>query len=406
MSTSTSRRLSLLSGLIVAVLTGPGSGALQASETCLPGIETFMQEAIEDRMFPGIAVKIEHGGRVIFDQRKGTLKPDGPALPDDAIWRIYSMTKPITSLAVMMLAEDGRLALDDPFSKYVPAFANMEVHRADGPVPAEQQITVRDLLRHTSGVVYGFFGTGAVREAYKTVAIRQGGLSNAEMAEKLAGLPLENQPGTTWEYSLSTDLLGHLVEVVTGQTLGDFYETRIFDPLGMKDTAFEISETDVTRRADGFTPLPDYLGTPRHSGGGGLVSTVEDYMQFLRMVRNGGELNGARLLSAEGIADMSRDHTISSGIRPGRYYLPGYGHGFGLGYAVKIAQHPQGLAGPVGTFFWGGYAGTAFWVDPVNDVIAVAMVQTTTNRRVAAIGIRRSFYEAAGTDGAGLTTCN
>lgn len=404
MPSMTSRNHALLPAVILAV--GLWSGTVQAAETCLPNVQAFMQEAVEDRMFPGIAVKIEHRGKVIFDQREGKLTADGPALPDGAIWRIYSMTKPITSLAIMMLAEDGKLALDDPFAKYVPAFADMQVHVTGGPVPAERQITIRDLLRHTSGVVYGFFGTGAVRETYKAAAIRNGGASNAEMAEKLAGLPLENQPGTTWEYSLSTDLLGHLVEVVTGQTLGDFYETRIFAPLGMKDTAFEISDSDAIRRAEGFTPLPDYLSTHRHSGGGGLVSTVEDYMQFLRMVRNGGELKGTRLLSAEGIADMSRDHTISSGIRPGRYYLPGYSHGFGLGYAVKIAQHPQGLAGPVGTFFWGGYAGTAFWVDPVNDVIAVAMVQTTTNRRVAAIGIRRSFYEAAGTDGAGLTACN
>jgi len=397
------RRSVLCSALLGLMLSMVLAGESQAGATCLPTVSSVIQDIVDQGQAPGVAVRIEQRGKVIFDRRAGHLTGQrAAALPEDAIWRIYSMTKPITSVAVMMLVEQGKLSLDDPFSTYEPAFAHMKVRTDAGEVPAERPITVRDLLRHTSGLVYEFFGTGPVRDAYKAAGLRQAGMTNQKLAGLLAGLPLESQPGTLWEYSFSTDMLGHLIERVSGEPLDQFLRSRILDPLEMRDTRFLVPEGDGGRIAEAFVPLPDYR-QPRSilSGGGGLASTVPDYLSFLRMLRNGGTLNGHRILKPETVAEMTRDQTVSAGIRPGRYYAPGAGHGFGLGFAVRIAPTASGAKGPVGTYYWGGVAGTSFWVDPVNDIIAVAMVQTIRNRRAIRGAVRDAFYKDFGLDGRG-----
>ena len=249
-------------------------------------------------------------------------------------------------------------------------------------------MTVRDLMRHTSGLTYGFFGAGPAREAYNAADVWSAENTGIEQANLLASLPLEHDPGTTWEYSRSTDVLGAVVETVSGQTLEEFMTARIFDPLGMTDTAFYVDDAaDYPRIAEAF-PDQAQLGSsdifdprvrkPNQSGGGGLMSTVHDYAKFAQMMLNGGELNGTRLLSPKTVQLMTSNQL--DGITPGKYYLPGPGYGFGLGYGVRLEDGNAPSFGTKGDYNWGGAAGTGYYADPAEDMIALLMIQSPANR--------------------------
>ncbi|ASM73307.1 MULTISPECIES: serine hydrolase domain-containing protein [Roseobacteraceae] len=350
---------------------------------------------IDKGMTPGAVLMLIRDGQIAHLSTLGKRTPDGAPMSEDAIFRIYSMTKPITTVAAMMLVEEGRLLLEAPVATYLPAFKDMTVVTgetdAEGKAvtrPAKSAMTVRDLMRHTSGLTYGFFGTGPARDAYNAADVWSSENTGIEQANLLASLPLEHDPGTTWEYSRSTDVLGAVVETVSGQTLEEFMTARIFDPLGMTDTTFYVDdEADHARIAEPFSDqaklgesdvFDPRVRKPNQSGGGGLMSTVHDYAKFAQMMLNGGELNGTRLLSPKTVQLMTSNHL--EGITPGKYYLPGPGYGFGLGYAVRLDDGNAPSFGTAGDYNWGGAAGTGYYADPQEDMIALLMIQSPANR--------------------------
>jgi CubicO group peptidase (beta-lactamase class C family) len=324
----------------------------------------------------------------------------------DAIFRIYSMTKPIVSVACMMLVEEGRLQISDPVSKFLPEIAQMKVANEkidpDGKrtlelAAPERQMTVQDLLRHTSGLIYGSRGDTLVNAAYREARIGDRGVSNEELISRLATLPLRFSPGTRWEYGVSTDVLGRVVEVVSGKSLGEFLAERILRPLGMVDTAFYVPAEKLARaaqpwqRPDGppMTARFDVSQKPRfESGGGGLTSTMDDYLRFALMLANGGTLDGKRLLSKQTVNFMTADHT---GTRPGR--PPGLG--FGLGFEVRTTTGEANISGSVGEYGWAGNAGTLFWIDPKEQLIAIYMIQVSDGDRIMLRNQFRSMVQAA-----------
>ncbi len=414
----------LAAGLSLAL---PLAALAQSLPTVSPekvGLSSERLQRISDRLkadvaanrIPGAVVLVARHGRVAWFDAVGKLDPSRDvAMPRDGIFRIYSMTKPVTTVAAMMLVEDGRLKLDDPVAQYLPEFANMKVGvekpGADGKpvletVPARRPMTVHDLMRHTSGLTYGFFGPGLVKQAYNEANLHAGDPSNAEFSQRLAQLPLAYQPGTTWDYSYSTDILGRVVEVASGQSLYSFFKTRLLDPLGMKDTSFYVSEPARQQRI--AEPLADDrafgVGTafndPRvvqkaESGGGGLVSTASDYARFLQMLLNGGTLEGKRYLSSRTLAFMVSDHSnAGAGITPGPLYLPGAGYGFGLGFAVRRSDGEAPYPAAAGEFNWGGAGGTYMWVDPDNDMFVVLMLQSPKQRVHYRSLLRNMVYAA------------
>jgi CubicO group peptidase (beta-lactamase class C family) len=309
----------------------------------------------------------------------------------DDIFRIYSMTKPITSVAAMMLWEEGRFLLSDPIAKYLPEFAEPYVALVRGEqierVPAARAITIQDLLRHTSGLTYEFRGPGPVQKMYMGAKVYSRSQSNADQVATLGKLPLLHQPGTRWEYSRSTDVIGRLIEVLSGQTLGDFFEKNILKPLGMVDTAFHVPPHHHSRLAESFAKDPDSGAAVQlvevrnapafQSGGGGLVSTAGDYARFLQMLLNSGTLDGSRTLSRKTIELMTADHLGPITGAPD-LLLPGYG--FGLGFAVRLQAGISHVPGSIGQYFWGGLAGTTFWVDPAEQLFAVLLIQAPGQR--------------------------
>ena len=324
----------------------------------------------------------------------GTKEPMTP----DTIFRIYSMSKPITTVAAMMLVEEGKLLLDEPVSKYIPSFANLKVGvetKGEGGttlelVPARRPITIQDLMRHTSGLTYGS-GEGMVKKAYSDAKLFEGELDNAEFAERMAKLPLAHQPGTTWEYGHSTEILGRVVEVVSGRSLYQFEKERLLDPMGMKETSFYV--TDPTKKSLVAEPLPhdkkignSEMFDPRipkkwEPGGQGMLSTIGDYARFTQMLLNGGTLDGKRYLSPRTIAYMGSNHIgPSTGVVPGPSYLPGPGYGFGLGFAVRTEPGASAVEGSVGEMSWGGAGGTYFWIDPKESMFVVVMMQAPSQR--------------------------
>jgi CubicO group peptidase (beta-lactamase class C family) len=358
----------------------------------LERITAIMARQVEEKKAPGVSMLIARQGKIAYRQSIGALRPGGPAMTDDAIFRIYSMTKPIVSVAAMMLVEEGRLLITDPVSKFIPAFANTKVGIVNGDkldlAPLKRPITVQDLMRHTSGLTYGFTGTSPVQKLIKAANVVNANRSLAENVEAMAALPLMHQPGEVWEYSVSTDVLGRVVEIVEGASLGEALQNRLFGPLDMVDTAFFTPESKVARRADPFSfdfmtaAGVDARGvtTPPkfQSGGGGLVSTLADYTRFAAMLSFGGAIDGKRILSPRTLAFVASDH-LDAGVRKDHYLLwPG--HGFGLGFAVRTDPGKAPTAGSVGEFFWGGMMGTAFWVSPRDSLFAVLMVQTPENR--------------------------
>ncbi|MFV0475029.1 MAG: serine hydrolase domain-containing protein [Pikeienuella sp.] len=370
----------------------------------LAALDAAIGARIEDGAFPGAVVLIGRNGEIAHLSALGAQTQGGGPMPQDAIFRIYSMTKPITSVAAMMLVEEGKLDLSAPVFAYIPAFREMTVMNEDGAVePARRAMTVQDLMRHTAGLTYGFFGAGLARETLFAEHVETGGFDNQEVAAILARLPLEHHPGEVWEYGRATDLLGALIEVVEGRPLGEVLEARIFAPLGMKDTGFWIE--DETARARLAEARADDMRLGRfdmydpkvrrvfESGGGGLVSTARDYARFAQMLLNGGELDGARILSPATVAYMTSDH-LGDGIRPGKYYLPGAGYGFGLGFSVRLSTGVSPAMGEAGEYGWGGAAGTYYWADPANDMFVVYMMQSPSARLSMRALLRSMVYGA------------
>ena len=365
---------------------------------------------IETGHVPGAVILVARHGKIAYFEAVGYRdRAAGAPMTKDALFRIYSMTKPITSVAVMMLVEEGRLQIGDPVSRYLPELAKPKVgvEKPDGSggkvlelVDAPREITVQDLLRHTSGYTYGGRGDTLVHRAYREARIGSRDDTNAEMVAKLGKLPLLYAPGTRWEYGVSTDVLGRLVEVVSGQPLGVFFEERIFRPLGMTDTAFLVSEAKLGRaaqpwqRPDGPTMTPRFaVGVPARyqSGGGGLVGSTLDYLRFSTMLLNGGQLNGTRLLGRKTVEFMTADHL-------GAIPIEAPGVGFGLGFQVRRATGVARLPGTQGEYGWAGNGGTLFWIDPQEQLIALYMVQVSDFDRVLLRDQFRTMLQATYVD--------
>lgn len=350
-------------------------------------MDVLRREVASGRL-PGAVALIARKGQVALFDTVGVQDPSsGAAMRPDSIFRIYSMTKPVVSVAVMMLLERGQLLLSDPVGQHLPEFAHQQVHTASGLVPPTQPATVQDLLRHTAGLTYEFLGDSPVQRQYGEVKIATRDRSNDEFSRTLAAIPLQFQPGSMWAYSRATDVLGRLVEVLSGQTLGQFLHNEIFAPLGMVDTGFVVPPSEHHRIAEPFEKDPDggvlmKVLDPKHpaameAGGGGLMSTALDYARFLQCLRNKGELNGVRLLGPHTVDFMTADHL---GDIPSEGPLLPPGHGFGLGFAVRTAQGISPVPGSVGLYYWGGIAGTTFFVDPALDLYAVLMIQAPNQR--------------------------
>jgi CubicO group peptidase (beta-lactamase class C family) len=367
-----------------------------------------MGARLDDRIaaghLPGAVVLVARRGQLAWHEAHGRRDPAGGApMRTDTIFRIYSMTKPLVSVGVMMLLEEGRLLLGEPIGRYLPDLAEMQVAVAGGgTVPAAAPITIQDLLRHTSGLTYEFRGNGPVHQAYAAAGTARRDQSNADQVAKLGHLPLLHQPGTRWEYSRSTDVLGRLIEVVAGQSLGEFMQARICGPLGMVDTGFHVPPAQQGRLAEGFATDPDTRQAamtllevrepPRfESGGGGMVGTAADYLRFAQMLADGGQYHGTRLLSRKTVELMTSDHL--GGI-PGAGDILPPGHGFGLGFAVRKNRGIATAPGSVGSFFWSGMAGTFFWIDPAERLTAVFMMQGVGQREYYRNLIRNLVYAA------------
>ncbi len=381
----------------------PPAGTAAASS--LEHITQRIQADVSAGRIPGAVMLIAQHGSIVYNQAVGTQDPrTGSAMRTDSIFRIYSMTKPIVSVAALQLVEQGRIQLGDPIGKYLPEMANLQVgtERSDtrgnttlDVSPARRPVTVQDLLRHTSGLTYGVFGKGLVKSEYLKAGIHQPDLTNAAMTRKLGSTPLMFEPGTTWEYSRSTDVLGALIERVTGQPLDLVLKQQILDPLGMADSGFWIDADKRSRQAEAFEIDPDTRQAVKLtvvdqrpsflSGGGGMVSTAGDYLRFAQMLLNKGELDAVRILSPEMVEFMTSDHLAAAGIlktslQRGAAYLPGPGYGFGLGVGVRISEGGPNIPGNVGDYYWGGLGGTYFWVDPKQDLVAIWMMQAPGQR--------------------------
>ena len=348
------------------------------------------------RLIPGAVLAIARQGRLAYAEAFGWRDREaGAPMSADAIFRVASMTKPITSVAAMMLAEEGRLEIAAPVAQYLPEFRDLTVGTERRK--AQRAMTVQDLMRHTSGLTYAQFGDTPVQMIWRDTKLMDEDQTNAELVAKLAGLPLMFEPGTTWEYSMSTDVLGRVVEVVSGESLAEFFADHIFRPLDMCNTGFAATGERAARVAEpqndpatgSRPPMRNVTRENRwHSGGGGAVSTAADYLRFCQMLLNGGELDGVRLLAPKTIAHMASDHlppdcAYGETSRPRFGALapvPEMGYGFGLGFAVRKEPGRSPVPGSVGEFFWGGVTGTYFWIDPQEQMAVVLMLQAPDQR--------------------------
>ena len=369
----------------------------------LDRIGQILRADVERGRIPGAVVVVARKGRIAYFDTVGFRdKSSNAPMPPDAIFRIASMTKPLVSVATMMLYEEGRLLLTDPVSKYIPELANRQVgveklDPATGKtvfytMPATSEMTIQDLLRHTSGFTYGNRGTTQVHKLYEgAMSGLTRELTPQEFITRLAKLPLLNQPGTTWEYGFSTDVLGRVVEVVSGKPLGEVLAERIFRPLKMTDTGFVVTADRQARLAQALAIDPDTnkeiklfdsTKPPKFECGGGCgVSTAGDYVRFTQMLLNRGTLEGARILGRKTVEYMTSDH-LGTQIAPGPSYSPGPGYGFGLGFAVRKDTGVAALTGSAGDYNWGGAYGTGFWVDPKEELTVIFMAQAPGPIRV------------------------
>ena len=394
----------------------PAAGAYVPSADKLERITEFFNNEIATGKLPGAVVLIQQHGKPVYLKCFGVrdVVTNIPMTPD-TIFALRSMTKPITSLAAMMLIDAGKLSLSDPLSKFVPGFADVRVGvssvAADGTpvlklVPLDRPVTIMDLLRHTSGVTYDYIGGKLIDKAYSDSGLFDGYFDNRVFAERIANLPLARQPGTLWRYGHSTDVIGRIIEIISGQSLYQFERQHIFDPLGMTSTKFVLGSTD--ERARMAEPLPgdtilkiaeaERRAHPEwESGGGGLVSSITDYARFAQMILNGGEFGGKRYLSAQAFKDMTTDHIgPGSGVGRDYYYFPGDGFGYGYGFAVRVepgnAKPPP--PGSIGELKWDSGSGTYFGVDPKLDMLYILMEQTQNERSRITPAFRKLVYDA------------
>jgi len=395
--------------------------------TRLERLERHLQRYVDSGSRPGTLVVIARGGRVGYVRAQG-LRDAEQDLPveADTIWRIYSMTKPVTSVAALMLWEEGLLSLDDPVARYLPAFEGVRVYErgaAAAPVtrPARSEMTIWHLLTHTSGLTYSGWHEHPVDEAYRNAGLDRGATDEgtlADLADRLGALPLLCDPGSEWNYSHSTDVLARVVEVVSGLSLEDVFRSRIFEPLGMHETGYTIAESQVERLAALYAfdvesgrarPAPgqDRSRTePRTftGGGHGLVSTAADYHRFTHMLLRGGELDGVRLLSSRTVELMTTNHLpgdvdIPSMSRPGVVSAQFPGHGFGLGFSVLIDPVAARTIATRGAFAWSGAAGTEFWVDPAEELTVTFFSQVLGDGGPLRDELRRLVYQALAPSG-------
>jgi CubicO group peptidase (beta-lactamase class C family) len=400
---------------IAAVRAGsPGDAAHQFSSEGLARVSDFIRNEVATGKIPGAILLIQQHGKPVYDRSFGVRDVTTElSMSADTIFRLYSMSKPITSVAAMMLVEDGKLHLDDPLAKFIPAFADMKVaiQKQDelGKVtlaldPLKRAITIEDLLRHTSGFTYGFYGDSLVRKLYADGDLFNADLTNAELVDRIARLPLAEQPGALWDYGHSTDVLGRVIEIVSGNSLFQFEKERLLDPLGMTNTAFYVA--DEAKRSLIAEPMPsDRFINPAmplrdpmkprkaESGGAGMVATIGDYARFAQMLLNGGTFEGRRYLRPETIALMASDHL--HGIARDRLYYPGETSGFGLGFAVRTSVPPN-TSWPLGEYRWDGVGGTFFFIDPADDMFAIFMVQTPSERGRIQLALKKLIYAAMG----------
>ena len=384
----------------------------------LQRITEFFNNEVATGKLPGAVVLIQQHGRPVYLKSFGVqdVETKIPMTPD-TIFALHSMTKPITSVAAMMLIDAGKLSLADPVSKFIPGFsdAKVGVSAPDGQnvlklVPADRPVTIMDLLRHTSGITYDYIGGKLIMKAYSESGLFDGHYTNEVFADRIAGLPLARQPGTLWRYGHSTDVVGRIIEVVSGQTLYQFQKQHIFEPLGMTSTKFVLESAD--ERARMAEPLPSdtilkLAETQRRahpeweSGGGGLVSTLNDYTRFALMILGGGERDGKRYLSPAAFKAMTSDHIgPGSGAARDYYYFPGDGFGYGYGFAVRTdpgnAKPPP--PGSIGELKWDSGSGTYFGVDPKLDMIYILLEQTQNERGRITPAFKRLVYDAFATD--------
>ncbi len=368
--------------------------------------DAFKRE-IEKGTVPGMTVMVARRGQIGWFEALGKQSAASSApMAHNTIFRIFSMTKPIVSIGIMMLIEDGHFLLGDPVAKFIPEFADLKVGVENNGkldlVPLKRQMTVQDLLRHTSGITYDHTGNGLVQQMYQQSRLRSRKISNAEHAALVASLPLMCQPGAEWNYSRSTDILGRIIEVVSGKTLSAFLTERILVPLQMAETGFHTGAENADRLAEPFPTDPwtgdkvqlfNMLDKPvMESGGGGLVSTAMDYARFSQMLLNGGALDGNRIVGRKTLQLMASDH-LGPNVKVDSPLMPA-GHGFGLGFAVRTHQGMAPFPGSLGQFFWSGMAGTFFWIDPAEDMFAVFMMQGPGQREYIRSMVRNLVYAA------------
>ena len=404
------------SGIPARVQAEPGDAAPSAAR--LERLSRFFANEVTTGKLAGAVVLIQQHGLPIYLESFGVrdVTTQQPMTPD-TIFALHSMTKPITSLAAMMLIDERKLALADPVSRYIPAFATVTVgvdSRTSGGdpvlkfVPPERPVTIEDLLRHTSGITYDYIGSDQIKKAYSDADIFAGHFDNKVFAERVARLPLARQPGTLWRYGHSTDVLGRIIEIVSGKSLFQFLKERIFDPLGMADTRFVLQgAAEWVRMAE---PLPgDFIlllaeqerrAHPEwESGGGGLVSTITDYSRFAQMLLSGGKLDGKQYLSPAAFRQMTSDHIgPGSGVERDYFYFPGDGFGYGYGLAVRTGPGDAKPTPPgsTGELKWDGGSGTYFGVDRKLDMLYILMEQTQQERGRIVPAFKRLVYDAFG----------
>ena len=417
----TRRRLVAAALAVFAVIAwsdpAPAESAGSFSRAGLERVGDYIRNEIATGKIPGAILLIQQHGNPVYFENFG-VRDVATRLPmsADTIFRLYSMSKPITSVAAMMLVEDGKLKLDDPVSNYIPAFAEAKVgvekRDDDGRLtlvdePLERPITIKDLLRHTSGLTYGWYGGDLLRARHADAALYSHDPTNAEFAERIAKLPLAEQPGMRWDYGHSTDVLGRVIEVASGKTLFQFEKERLLDPLGMTETVFRV--IDAAKRPRIAEPMPqDRAISPvtnvrdpmaarkAESGGGGMMGTIGDYSRFAQMLLNGGTFEGRTYLKPETIALMTSDHIgAETKIARDFAYYPGETSGFGLGFAVRTSVPPN-TSWPTGEYRWDGVAGTFFFVDPRDDMFAIFMVQTPSQRGRIQLALKTLIYQALG----------
>jgi CubicO group peptidase (beta-lactamase class C family) len=366
--------------------------AARLNTLALTRLKDALQSHVDCERIPGAIAVIARAGQVELFESFGRLDPQaGTAMRDDAIFRIYSMTKPIVSLAALLLMEEGALQMNQSVSAFLPEFAQPKVAVEEGGAvrlePAKREATVHDLLRHTAGLTNEVLGSNAVQKKYEAENVADISRTNREFCKILAAIPLQDHPGTVFQYSRATDVLGAVIEVVSGQSLGAFLQQRVFAPLAMKETAFSVARAKWIRVAQPFAKDPDSgndvemlderAPTAFEWGGGGLFGTTHDYIRFLSMMRNRGSLDGKSLVSRKTIEWMTSDH-LGNLPTYNDLLIPGYG--FGLGFAVRTHTGMAPQPGSIGQYFWTGVGGASFFVDPVEDIFAILMTQAPNQR--------------------------